>query len=254
MNELVSIITPCYNSAKYIEDTIRSVINQTYPNWEMILVDDCSVDNSINLINKYSERDHRIKLFKLEMNSGHPSIPRNYGIKMAEGRFIAFLDSDDLWHQDKLKKQIEFMITNTIEFSYSAYEFIAEDGTELGNYVVPKNQLSYYDLLKSCQIGCLTAIYDTKNIGKLYFKTDNLIKGKEDYCYWLDILKLVNTAKGMHTSLAYYRLREGSISSNKVAMARRTWNVYYRIERLGLLKSMYYFTYFIYFWIKRRIY
>ena len=157
MEPLVSIITPLYNSEKYIAETIEFVLAQTYSNWEMIIVDDCSKDNGVEIVEKYREKDKRIKLYQNEINKG-VSYTRNRAIDIAQGKYIAFLDSDDLWKKEKLEKQINFMEQNNIVLSYTAYEKINEDGSKRGEIRVPE-KLDYKELLKNCLIGFLTAIY-----------------------------------------------------------------------------------------------
>lgn len=250
MNDLVSIIMPCFNSGRFIEESIISVLNQTYLNWELIIIDDCSTDNGEKIIKKYVDLDNRIKLIRLKVNSGHPSVPRNYGIKEARGKFIAFLDSDDTWYPEKLMKQITFMHENNVTFSYSAYEWIAENGERLNRTILPSDSLNYSKLLKSCQIGCLTAIYDIEKLGKLFFRPD---LDKEDYAYWLDIIKKSKVAYITPQILASYRIRKRSLSSNKWRMSVGVWNIYYKVEKLGLIKSVFYFTNFVFFWVKRRV-
>lgn len=234
---LVSIITANYNCEKFIEDTIQSVLSQTYKNWEMIIVDDVSTDNSINVIGKYIEKDSRIRLIKLEKNTG-AAVARNTAIKDAKGRFIAFLDSDDLWIPEKLEKQIYFMITNNYDFTYTNYNLIDEDNIKYGKTFEAEKEVSYKDLLKTCSIGCLTAIYDTKKIGKVYMP---LIRRRQDYGLWLRILKIISKGYCLEESLAIYRRRENSISSNKKNAAIYQWKIYRTVEKLNILSSIYYF-------------
>lgn len=243
---LVSIITPSYDSEKFISDTIQSVLNQTYKNWEMIIVDDCSPDNSNKVIEKYCKQDNRIKLIKLEKNSG-PAIARNRGIKEAKGRYIAFLDSDDMWLPYKLETQVKFMQQNNVSLCYSSYFLIDENSKKIGNFIIPKEKVNYKDLLKTCIIGNLTAIYDCKKIGKVYMEN----VGHEDYTLWLKILKKVDFAHGTKTPLAKYRLHTKSISKNKMKAAIWQWNIYRKIEKLSLIKSLYYFTHYFYNGIKK---
>ena len=246
INNLVSIITPSYKSEKFISQTIKSVLKQTYQNWEMIIVDDVSPDNSNKIIEWYIKKDSRIKLIKLEKNSG-PAITRNAGIKEAKGRYISFLDADDLWLPKKLEKQISFMNENDIVLSYSSYYSIDEKDRNLGMFIT-KEQVNYSDLLKTNNIGCLTAIYDTAKIGKLFMP--NIIK-RQDYGLWLKILKIIGETKGIIEPLAIYRIRENSVSSNKFKAAKYQWKIYREVEKLGLVKSLYYFTYYVYNGIRK---
>ena len=246
MNELVSIITPSYNSEKYIFQTIESVLNQTYENWEMIIVDDASIDNSINIIESYTKKDNRIKLIKLKKNNG-PAIARNVGIKNAKGRYIAFLDSDDLWLPTKLEKQINFMKKNDVGLCYSSYYLIDEKSNNIGKFNIPKEKVTYFELLKTCIIGNLTAIYDIEKVGKVFMEN----VGHEDYTLWLKILKKIHCAYGIKEPLAQYRIYYNSISSNKFRAAKWQWNIYRNIEKLNLFESLYYFMHYIWNGIKK---
>lgn len=237
MKELVSIITPSYNSEKFIRKTIDSVLSQTYKNWEMIIVDDVSPDNANDIIEEYIKKDSRIKLIRLEKNSG-AAIARNKAIEESKGRYIAFLDADDCWKKDKLEKQINFMLKNDYAFTYTAYEKVDENGNFLGNMGVPK-KVSYSDLLKTCVIGCLTAIYDTQKLGKIYMPTNTK---REDFATWLSILKKNDFAYGIKEDLAQYRVYETQSSSKKAKMAKENWKLYREIEKLNIFKASYYFS------------
>ena len=161
MSDLVSIITPMYNSGKYIEETLKSVVSQTHKNWELFIIDDGSSDNCIELVNEFKKIDNRIKLIINKENQG-AAISRNIGIRKANGRYIAFLDSDDLWIPTKLEEQINFMSKNQLALSYSSYEKIDEFGNHIKNINVVNTQTTYHNLLKSNYIGCLTAMIDLK--------------------------------------------------------------------------------------------
>jgi len=243
MNDLVSIITPSYNSKKYIKETIDSVKQQIYKNWEMIIVDDCSPDNSNFIIEKYSKKDSRIKLIKLEKNSG-PAIARNRAIEAAKGRFIAFLDADDLWAPEKLEKHIAFMCKNNCALTYSYYDIIDENNNPLDHVIKPPLQLTYKDLLKTNYIGCLTAVYDTKIVGKVYMP---LIRKRQDYGLWLKILKQIPYAYGIPEVLASYRLRKNSISSNKMNLLKYNYNLFREHEGFSPIKACYYVAWNIIF-------
>ncbi|EOG9044919.1 glycosyltransferase family 2 protein [Acinetobacter baumannii] len=236
MNKLVSIITPSFNSAEYISKTIQSVLLQTYDDWEMIIVDDCSTDNSVNIINDFVSIDSRIKLIQLQKNSG-AAVARNTGIQYAQGRFIAFLDSDDSWNDRKLEKQVHFMLANDYAFTYTAYHKVNELDENIGNMYIP-NKVNYHQLLKTCIIGCLTAMYDVHKLGKVEFP---LIRKRQDFALWLKILKQESFAYGLQEDLASYTVRSDSISANKFKAAQYNWQLYRHIEKLPLLKSCYYF-------------
>lgn len=237
----VTIIMPSYDSEKFIIESVESVLAQTYSKWELIIVDDCSPDDSNRIITKYVDNDSRIKLIKLQKNSG-PAIARNMAIETANGRYIAFLDSDDVWLPNKLEKQIKFMQDNDLAFTYSSYKLVGEDNEDLGLFIT-KDKISYFDMLKTCSVGCLTAIYDTEKIGKQYMP---LILKRQDYGLWLKILKLIGKTMGILEPLATYRIRKNSVSSNKVKAAKYQWKIYREIEKLSFLKSLYYFAFYAY--------
>ena len=238
--ELVSVIVPVYNSEAYIEQTINSVKNQSHQNWEMIIVDDVSEDNSTEIIEEYIKKDSRIKLIKLKTNSG-PARARNEAIKEAKGRYIAFLDADDLWLPEKLKRQITFMQKNNLSFTYSSYHLMDENSQMFGTFTT-KETITYKSMLKTCSVGCLTAIYDTRVLGKQYMP--NIAK-RQDYGLWLQILKDINGTKGIIEPLATYRVLKNSVSSNKLVAAIYQWKIYRDVENLNLLKSIYYFVHYV---------
>lgn len=244
---LVSIITPSYNSALTIRKTIKSVINQTLIDWEMIIVDDNSTDNSCQIIEEYMSIDSRIQLIKQNWNAG-PAIVRNIAIEKAKGQYIAFLDSDDLWHSEKLTKQISFMKEKNIALSYTAYNRIDSMGNILSAYH-PKLQVSYIDMLKSNRIGCLTAIYDADKLGKVYMPN---ISKRQDLGLWLRILKKVDYAWGLDDILAdYLAIQPNSVSSNKKNAAKYQWRLYREIEKLSVTQSLYYFCFYAYLGFKK---
>ena len=164
----ISVIIPTYNSEKYITETIESIQAQTHTNWELLITDDCSTDQSIDIIKSHQKNDNRIRLFLLDKNQG-AGVARNNSIKEANGRYIAFCDSDDLWKQDKLAKQIKFMKENQVFFTYCSYDIVNEK-REYTQTVIPPSVITYNDLLSWCWVGCLTAIYDTKKLKKLQLK------------------------------------------------------------------------------------
>jgi glycosyltransferase involved in cell wall biosynthesis len=238
INSLVSIITPLYNSEKFIEETIQSVLNQTYSNWEMIIVNDCSTDNGVDILKKYSEKDNRIKLIQLIKNGGG-AVARNRAIEEAKGKYIAFLDSDDLWKPEKLEKQIKFMKENSYSFTFTKYQQMNENGEKLEKYIEVPKTLNYKQALLKNPIGCLTVIYDSEKLGKVYLP---LIRKRQDYALWLKILKSGVTGYGLNENLAYYRLRENSISSNKVDLIKYQWKLYREIEKLNIFESIFYLS------------
>ena len=236
MNNLVSIITPCYNSEKFIKDTIASVQAQTFTNWEMIIVDDLSTDNSIKIIEEYVKLDSRIKIYKLNKNSG-PAIARNKAIELVGGGFIAFLDSDDRWLPTKLEEQLEFMQVNNLSLSFASYRSYDEDG-ENEKVIISKKKVSYHNLLTNNYIGCLTAMYSVKKIGKVYFP---LIHKRQDWALWLKITRGGVVACGMEEILALYTRRNFSVSSNKIGLLKYNWKIYREFEGLSRIVSAFYF-------------
>lgn len=235
MEELVSIIMPNYNGAKYLQETINSVLAQTYTNWELLFVDDCSTDNSLEIVRSYN--DSRIKILQNDKNSG-AAVSRNYALLEAKGKWIAFLDSDDLWLPEKLKKQIAFMETNGYAFTFTDYDVIDENSATISHFKPRLDICMYKDILKHNHIGCLTVIYDSEKIGKVLMPT-NAIK-REDLACWLSILKKGERAYCLHECLAQYKVHSNSVSSNKLKMLKYQWNVYRKVEKLSLIKSCYY--------------
>lgn len=234
----VSIITPVYNSEKFIRETIVSVLNQTYDNWEMILIDDCSTDNSESIIKEYTNKDNRFRYIKLKENSGVANA-RNIGIGEAKGRFIAFLDSDDVWYKNKLETQVNYMINNNISFCFSAYEVIDENSKIINQKITPSKQIiSYEDILKQNVIGCLTVIIDKNSITDLEMPKIR----HEDFATWIKILKSGQKAYCIDEVLASYRKTQKSLSGNKIKSALWTWNIYRKYEKISLPKSLFYFS------------
>lgn len=243
---LVSIITPTYNSVNYIEETIHSIANQTYSKWELLITDDCSTDGTWNLLKQYATKDDRIKIFRLEKNSG-PGIARNNSIKNARGRFIAFCDSDDQWKTDKLEKQVKFMLEKDIGLSYSNYIVIDEIGNRIGEVKSP-NKVTYDTMLKNDYMGCLTAMYDTEKVGKMYMPE---IRKRQDWALWLAILKKIPYALCLQENLAIYRKHNDSISSNKFSLIKYTWKIYHDIEKFSIPKSTFLSIRFLFYYIKK---
>ncbi|MFJ9498966.1 glycosyltransferase family 2 protein [Brevibacillus centrosporus] len=236
---LVSVITPTYNAAKFIKATIDSVKGQTYPHWEMILIDDASSDNTIAVIQD-ELNDPRIRLIALEQNGG-AAVARNTGISSANGKYLAFLDSDDLWLPQKLATQVAFMQERDIAFSFTQYRIIAENGTETGVAVPIPKQIDYQGLLKNTIIGCLTVMLDREKLGTVQMPN---IRTRQDTAMWLQILKQGQIAYGISEELSLYRKVGGSISSNKWKAARHTWRLYRDIEKLGLVHAAWCFLHY----------
>jgi teichuronic acid biosynthesis glycosyltransferase TuaG len=236
----VSIITANFNCEKFIGETIDSVLNQKFRDWEYIIADDGSTDKSISIIEDKFKGLENVKLLKIKNNSG-PANARNEALKEAQGKFISFIDSDDIWEPEFLKDMITFMQEKQISFAYSSYYRISENGQKLDQYKVP-NKVSYFDILKSCPICPLTAIYDSSRLGKIPMPN---IPKREDYGLFISLLKKTKFAYSLQTPLAHYRVREGSVSSNKISIAKKQWDVYRKYEKLSLLKSLYYFVNYV---------
>lgn len=247
--DLVSIITPSYNSKRFIEDTVKSVQNQTYTNWEMIIVDDCSNDGTREILTRLADLDDRIKVFFMNENSG-AAIARNKALKEAKGKFIAFLDSDDMWHETKLEKQLAFMRNKDIAFSFTEYELMDEEGVLLNKKVEIPDSIDYHGLLKNTIIGCLTVMINREKTG--YFEMPN-IRTRQDFALWLSILKKGFTAYGLKETLSKYRVVKGSISSNKINAAKKTWYVFREVEKLNLVYSSWCFLNYSFQAIKKRL-
>lgn len=248
---LVSIVTPSYNSANYIADTIEAVLTQTYPHWELLITDDCSTDNSVEIIEEYAGRDSRIRLQRLEKNSG-AGVCRNKSIEVAQGRYIAFCDGDDVWMPQKLEKQLAFMEKRGCALTYSSYMLMDEEGHEKG-IAVCRSRLNYNLLKRDNEIGCLTAMYDTEKVGKMYMSS---IRKRQDWGLWLEILAKCKVAYGIKEPLAYYRIRSGSISNNKLALVKHNINVYRTILKFPVLKAYLFFLFVFmptYLWKRLKI-
>lgn len=235
---LVSVITPTYNSEAYIQQTIESVKNQKYQNWEMIIVDDCSKDNTVEIVKNEAEKDERIRLIQLQKNSG-AAVARNTAIRNAKGKYIAFLDSDDLWYPEKLEKQVTFMQEKDIAFSFTSYRIINEDGTETDKIIQVPKEIDYKGLLKNTIIGCLTVMLDVSKLGLVQMPN---IRTRQDTALWLAILKKGYKAYGIQEPLAKYRKVKGSISSNKLKMAKQNWRMYRDIENLNVIYASWCFV------------
>lgn len=231
---LVSVITPAYNCAEHIEECIESVLNQTYQNWEMIIVNDKSTDNTQSIVESYVKKDPRIKLFNQEKNAG-VAAARNKALDMSQGRFVAFLDSDDAWKPNKLERQLNFMISNNYGFTFTSYEIMSdkpEDKKKI--FRVPQN-INYNQYLSNTIIGNLTVIMDKELLGEIRVEIGHL----EDVLTWMKYLKQGYIAYGLDENLACYRVAENSVSSNKFKNAKRYFRCLREKQKLTLMKSIY---------------
>jgi teichuronic acid biosynthesis glycosyltransferase TuaG len=232
---LVSIITPSYNSEKFISETIQSVQNQTHQNWEMIIVDDCSSDNTVSVIEKFIEKEDRIRLIQLDKNSG-AGIARETALSNAKGAYIAFLDADDLWKPVKLEKQLQFLKENKSHFTFSFYDCIDEQGNALNRIVEAPRNLSYRQLFFCNYVGNLTGIYEVNYFGKIAISAT---RKRQDWMVWLTILKKIKSAKPVPESLALYRIRDNSLSASKVDLLKHNFAVYRNFHGFCYVSSLF---------------
>lgn len=236
---LVSIITPTYNCGRFIGETIESVQKQTYTNWEMVIVDDCSIDRTKEIVEEYISKDARIQYYCLENNSG-AAVARTRAMQLADGEYMAFLDADDLWTEDKLEKQLQFMKQNKYAFSCTSYEQIDEAGNLINKIVKTIPKTSYNRLLLDCPVGNSTVMYSVKKMGK--FEVPNIRKRNDD-ALWLQMLKKEKYIMGMPDILMKYRIRKNSISSNKLKVIKYHWILYREIEHLNIFRSLFHIGY-----------
>lgn len=236
MNDLVSVITPVYKCEKFIEHTIKSVQSQTYENWELLLVDDCSLDNSAEIIKKMMEHDERIRYIRLEENSG-AAVARNVGLENSKGRYIAYLDADDVWYKNKLESQIKFMNENDAQFTCCDYEKIEEDGTKLNKVIHMPKTITYNQLLRNTIIQTVGVVVDLEKVDKKLLIMPNVRRG-QDSATWFQMLRNGVVFKGQNEILAQYRRVSQSLSSNKFSAMKRTWYLYRGVERLSVPKSL----------------
>ena len=259
INNLVSIVMPAYNCEDYIAESVESILSQTYKNWELIIVDDCSSDRTSDIAIKYTLQDKRIRFVSMDRNSG-PAVVRNKAIEESRGQYIAFLDSDDLWIPGKLEIQIKMMKERKSLFCFSSYTPFRAGGPQMPVVRVPET-VGYRRMLRGSVIGCLTVVYDASVIGRRYFSEgrdeiagtvySRMVKrlGHEDYMLWLNILRDCDAGLypgwlvlGINESLAFYRLRDNSFSSSKTKVALYQWIIYRRCEKIGFMKSIFYFA------------
>ena len=246
---LVSVIMPCYNMASYVSDSIKSVIAQTYPHWELLIVDDASTDETVNIIKSYAQADSRIKFAIKKQNSGI-SDTRNLCIQMAQGQFLAFLDADDIWHPEKLEKQLSFMMAKNIGFTYSTYDWIDEDGKVMNKFINTIGNLDYKTYLRNTIIGCSTVMVNKTITGDVIVPK---FRTSEDTATWLDILRKGLLAYAIDESLVSYRIRRKSASSNKIRASIDLWKVYRQHEKLPFFKAIYYFSCYAVNAVKKRL-
>ncbi|GGD22755.1 glycosyltransferase family 2 protein [Flavobacterium orientale] len=236
MESLVSIVTPTFNSAKYIAETIQSVQNQTYKNWEMIIVDDGSTDETISIIQKIQNEEPRVQLVIQSKNVG-PAITRNKGIELAKGNYLTFLDADDIWFSDFIQNSIETVQQTRIPFVFSSYKRSDEHLNFIySDFIVPQ-KVTYTDILKTNSISCLTAFLDVEVLGKKFMP---IIHKRQDMGLWLQYLKEIPYAYGIQEPQAIYRIRKNSLSRKKTDLIKYQWQFYREVEKLTVFQSSYY--------------
>ena len=230
----ISIITPSYNSAEYLEETIQSVLHQTFQDWEWLITDDQSQDLSVEIIKKY--HDPRIKLLVLDKNSGAGEA-RNNALSRAEGRFITFLDSDDYWEPEFLEKMLNFMKENKAELAYSGYARCDENLMPILKDFEADTEVDFDNLLRTCRLSLLSSMYDSQRVGKFFFPKNSK---REDHVMWLNLLKRIPKGFPLKKTLAKYRMRRGSVSRDKKSIIKDQFLVYYDFMGFSFIKSVYY--------------
>lgn len=251
MDGLISIIVPVYNAGKYIRETIACVEAQTYENWELLLVEDCSTDDTPEIIGEYmaGQGDSRVRLIRQPSNAG-AARARNKGLQEARGRYIAYLDADDLWEPEKLEKELRFMDEKDAAFAFTGYEFADELGMGTGKIVRVPETLCYEQALSNTTIFTSTVMFDTVRIKKELLEMPAV--KSEDTALWFQVLRSGYTAYGLDENLVRYRRTGRTLSSNKVEALRRIWNLYRR-EGLSLPRSVYHFVFWAMRAVKRRV-
>jgi glycosyltransferase involved in cell wall biosynthesis len=234
MDFFISIITPNYNCVRFIAQTIESVRAQTYQNWEMIIVDDCSTDGSYEIARTYSMKDKRIKIFRMDRNSG-AALCRNKAIELSNGDYLAFLDSDDLWLPEKLERQLGFMVENRCDFSFTEYEHIGEDGKLLGIKARVIKRLTYKKMLLHCFCGCSTVMYK-QNMNKIF---GPVVASCNDWALFLKIVRHTNNARGYSECLTKYRIRKNSLSRNKMKKIKPFFEMMINYEHLNIFSAFF---------------
>lgn len=252
MGELVSIIVPVYNVEKFIRETMDSVLAQTYPHWELLLVEDGSTDNSVDVITDYiqEKQESRIRLIRQPSNQGAAKA-RNRGVQEARGRYIAYLDADDLWMPEKLEHELRFMEEKDAAFAFTGYEFADEHGEGLGKVVRVPETLVYRQALSNTTIFTTTVMFDTEKITKENLEMPQI--RSEDTALWWKVLRMGYTAYGLDENLVRYRRPGRTLSSNKLKAIQRIWNLYRKSEGLGVFRSMWHFCFWAVRAVRRRV-
>ncbi len=249
---LVSIVIPLFNAEKFIINTLDSIRNQTYTDYEVIIVDDISTDSSVDIVKSYINKYPEMKINLVESSSKlYAAKARNVGITNASGRYLCYLDADDFWDKDKLLKQVSFMQEHDCAFSYTGYEFANSEGVPNGSKVLVPNTINYHQALKNTTIWTSTVMFDLTKLSKelIYMP---LVKS-EDTASWWKILKTIDKAYGINEILSYYRRSEGTLSSNKFEAIKRIWFLYRKVEKLNIFYSFYCFCFYAFNAVRRRV-
>lgn len=246
----ISIITPCYNSEFYLREAYKAVSAQSHSNWEWIIADDCSTDNSWNILNEFKSSDSRVKIFKNSRNSG-AAVTRNNCLNNATGDYVAFLDSDDLWSPDKLEKQIRFSLDNDIDYTYHNYWTIDSEGKQLKEQLTPPS-IEQVDLYKFNPFATSSIMIKRSVIESNHIRFRNHLRRRQDYFFWFDTIGVSNKAQGLNELLSSYRIFGGdSLSANKKKMALIQWQLYRTEFNLNIIQSFYYFVFYAIHGIKK---
>lgn len=246
----ISVIIPNYNTSGLISQTLESLLAQTYTNWEALIVDDCSTDNSVEIIKSYVQKDKRIRLIQCTINNGGPAVPRNIGIAAAQGDYIAFLDSDDLWLPEKLKIQMDFMRSQKVLLSSTSYALIDEQGNDLNKIVRSIPVMNFKTYLRNTSIGFSSSVVKRELLEGITFKK---LSVAEDFSFWLDVFRKGDTMFGIDKVLMKYRVQKKSLSSNKFKSARQIWKIYRYVEGFSTIRSLYYFSGYAFNAVKKRL-
>lgn len=252
MSDLISIIVPVYNAENFIVETMDSVLAQTYRNWELLLIEDCSSDSTVILIQQYMEStgDPRIRLIRQSSNMG-AARARNRGLREANGRYISYLDADDLWEPAKLEKELAFMKEKDAAFAFTGYEFADETGKGMGKVVHVPERLTYKQALSNTTIFTTTVMFDLEKLPREQLEMP--VMKSEDTALWFRVLRGGVTAYGLDENLVKYRRAGKSLSSNKLEAIRRIWNLYRRAEEMNVISSVWHFCFWALRAVKRRI-
>jgi teichuronic acid biosynthesis glycosyltransferase TuaG len=236
---LVSIVTPAYNATRFVPQTIESVLSQTYTDWELLIVDDCSEDDTVSVVGSYATRDSRVCLLRHQRNCG-PAQARETALQASRGRYIAFLDSDDLWLPQKLEHQLAFMQRRQATLCFTQFRRVDAEGHTVGRLINIPERLTYRDLLKNTAIATSSVIIDRDKAGPFQMTRTYY----DDYALWLQILRRGFVAHGLREDLMRYRVVGKSVSRNKLRSATMVWRLYRDVERLGVLQSAWCFSHY----------